>query len=279
MSRLFQLIYRYRAFLIFLVFELLCFWLMVRSNPYHSAAFFSSSNQIAGNIYTTKENITSYFSLKKVNENLAEENAELREELYTVSRPVIVRGKLDSAKIPEVGLNYSFISAKVINNTTYQTHNHFTINKGARQGIRQGMGVISANGVVGIIKSVSGNFSTAYSILNNNVLISAELKKSNTLCTVNWGGLDPRFARVLYLPRHIDVEKGDTVITSGFNAVFPEKILIGTVEEVNLNENESFYNIRLRLAADLTSLSYVYVVDNPKKEEQLNLEQEVATNE
>jgi len=272
MQSLFNLIYRYRAFLVFLLLELLCYWLLVRSNPYHSAAFFHSANTISGNIYETRSNLTSYFKLKKVNQELTQENARLREQIYRVNRPVIVREKIDSVKIPDVQFPYQFIAAKVINNSTRLFHNHFTINKGSRHGIEPGMGVIGTHGVTGKIRAVSANFSTAYSLLHTSMLISAKIKSNNNLCTVKWDGEDPRFAKLLYIPRHVKVNKGDTILTSGFNAVYPSNIPIGTIEEIQLRENESFYDLTIRLMEDFSSLTYVYVIENPKKEERLEIE-------
>ncbi len=272
MNRLFQLIYRYRAFLIFLFLELVCYWLMVSSNPYHSASFFHSSNQLAGGIYKTKDGFTDYFQLKKINTALADENARLRERYFERSQTIIVSRQIDSTKIPDVNIGYDFLAAKVINNSVNHTHNHFTLNKGEKQGIKRGMGVIGPNGVVGIVRSVSNNFSTAYSLLNNKVFVSAQLKNKETLCTVNWNGKDPYFASVLYVPRHVKISQGDSVLTSGFNSIFPENILIGVVEEVTLSENASFYTIKMALASDFYSLSYVYVINNDALKEKDELE-------
>ena len=252
---------------------------MVSANPYHSASFFHSSNQLTGNIYTTRKNFTDYFQLKKLNTNLAEENAKLRNEKNNFSSTVIISRQVDSTKIPDVPFAFHFISAKVINNSVHNTHNHFTLNKGEKHGIERGMGVISSNGVVGVIRSVSANFSTAYSLLNNNVLISSQLKNKETLCTVNWNGNDPAYANLLYVPRHVQLNKGDSIITSGFNAVFPEKILIGVIDDFSLKENSSFYSIKVKLSSDFYGLSYVYVVNNNVFDEKINLENSGQDNE
>ncbi len=274
MSRLFQLIYRYRAFLVFLSLELVCYWLMVSTNPYHSASFFHSSNQIVGSIYNTRENFTDYFQLKKINNELAEENAKLRNTQYSTTPTVIISRQLDSAKIPDVPFEYDFIASKVINNSVSNTHNHFTLNKGKKQGIKKGMGIIGPDGVVGIIRSVSNNYSTAYSLINSKVYISSQLKDKETLCSVNWNGKDPNYANVLYVPRHVRINKGDSVMTSGFNSIFPEKILIGVIEDFTLSENASFYSIKLSLSTDFYSLSYVYVINNEAFKEKEALEAE-----
>jgi len=96
---------------------------------------------------------------------------------------------------------------------------------------------------------------------------------------VNWDGKDPQYGRVLYVPRHIDIQENDTLMTSGYNAVFPEKIMIGTVEEFSLAPNESFYHIKIKLAEDFASLSYVYVIKNPGFEEKEILESEIILDE
>ena len=279
MLRLFNLINRYRALLVFLILELLCYWLLVQNNPYHSSSFFHTSNQLAGSIYSVKDGITSYVGLRKVNESLNQDNALLREQLFQRSRPIIIREELDSTKVPEKMVPYKFISAKIINNKVHYNHNHFTINKGTKDGVGKGMGVIGPNGVVGKIRTVSSNFATAYSLLHTNMHVSSIVKSNSQLCTFRWDGSDPRYGVLDFVPRHVKINKGDTVLTSGFNAVFPQNISIGTIESFELDEADAFYSIKVKLGSEFSSLSYVYIIDNPIKEEKDELEKELLTDE
>lgn len=267
MQRLLLLIYNYRAFLVFLLLEVICWWLIVQNNQYQSAAFFNTSNQVAGDVLQVQSNINNYFKLNRINQTLAEENALLRE---------MVAGKnqmynyLMAQQIPDTAQfnnNYEFIVAKVINNSTARLDNFLTINKGYKHGIEPGMGVISGNGIVGQVKTASQNFSTVYSLLHADMMISSLITSSGTFCTTKWAGKDPQVADLLYVPRHIDINEGDSVITSGFNAVFPEDVLIGTVESISLRSNATFYDIQIRLSNDFFQLSYVYVVKNRHKNE------------
>lgn len=270
MYRLLQLLHSYRAFLLLLFIELVCIWLLVSNNPYHSATYFHTSNILIGNIYKAKNNVSQYFELPGINENLAIENARLKELLSQSQVPIIVDSKQDSLENTHIDYNYEYLSAKVINNSTRFMHNFLTINKGRFNGIEPGMGVISARGIVGKVMSVSKNFATVSSLLNIDVFVSSYLKRNNTFCSINWDGSDKLKTKLLFVPKHIVLEKGDTVVTSGYNSVFPKGIRIGFIKDYK--ENPSFYDIDVNLSNDFSNLAYVYVIKNPLKEERIELE-------
>ncbi|MCK5209557.1 MAG: rod shape-determining protein MreC [Cyclobacteriaceae bacterium] len=270
MYRLLQLLHSYRAFLLLLFIELVCIWLLVRNNPYHSAAYFHTSNALIGTLYKARNNVSQYFDLPVINEKLASDNARLRELLSQSQVPIIVESKQDSLENSHIDYNYKYLSAKVINNSTRLMHNFLTINKGSVNGIEPGMGVISANGIVGKVMSVSKNFATVSSLLNTDVFVSSFLKRNNTFCSINWDGRDKLKTKLLFVPKHIGLEEGDTVVTSGYNSVFPKNILIGFIDDYT--KNASFYDINVNLSNDFSNLAYVYVIKNPLKEERIELE-------
>lgn len=274
MRRLFQFIYQYRAFFIFLLLEVISAWLVVNHNDYISASYFNSSSSFAGNVYENKQAVQDYFQLAKVNKNLVEENERLRNRIAGDSIEI----NLDSAEIPfELNGQYEFITGKVVNNSVHRFRNYFTLNKGSEDGIEEGMGVINPKGVVGKIKSVSSNFSTAYSALHSSLLISVLIDETETLCTANWSGEDPTEISLEYVPRHIQVKEGMQVISSGYDAIFPQGVKLGTVKSVEIDEEATFYDIEVALSADFFSLDYVYVIGNKLKQEKDSLEQELQT--
>ncbi len=279
MGQLFQFLYYYRAFFLFLGLELLSFWLLIRTNPYHSSAYFHSSNTISGTIFQTKSDIHSYFELKEVNKNLAEDNAGLRELISRKDQPVLYSVQQDSAKIPDIAYAYDYIAARVINNSTRNIHNFLTINKGKKHGIEPGMGVISNQGVVGKVMSVSNNFATIASLLNTEMYVSSSMKSNGTFCTTNWNGSDPLTSGLLYVPRHLQLFANDSIVTSGFNSVFPPDLLIGTIKSFEIESNATFYKVDIKLANDFYAMSYVYVINNPHREEQSIIEQEITEDE
>lgn len=274
MYRLLQLLHSYRAFLLLLFIEIVCIWLLVRNNPYHSAAYFHTSNAIIGNIYQTRNNISQYFKLPSINEELASDNAQLRELLSHSQVPIVVKSEEDSLELTKNVYNQEYLSAKVINNSVQLKHNYLTINKGSLNGVEPGMGVISAAGIVGKVMSVSENFATVASLLNIDVFVSASLKRNNTFGSIRWDGSDILQTKFMFVPKHIILEKGDTIVTSSYNSIFPENIQIGFVDDFSLAD-DGYYDIDINLSNDFSNLAFVYVIKNPYSEEKSELENEI----
>lgn len=225
---------------------------------------------MSAGITSSSNSIREYVDLKTVNKDLANENARLKALLYKkilANDPSNI-SVADSSQIKK----YNFITSKVINNSTNKFHNYLTINKGWADSIAPGMGVICPTGVVGKVKSCSKNFSTIVSLLHKDMLISSKLKSSNSIGTTHWEGMDPTKAMLVYIPRHIKVKKGDIVVTSEYNSVFPEGEMIGKLETIKVKGDDNFYNLTMKLSTDFSSLSYVYVVKNKLKIEQDSLE-------
>jgi len=168
--------------------------------------------------------------------------------------------------------HYFYTSAKVINQTVNKQHNFLTLNKGSNVGIRPEMGVISADGVIGIVVNVSKKFSTVISLLNLDFRVSAKLAKNNYFGSLHWDGKDYRKVKLDEIPYHIDVNRGDTVITSGYSSIFPEGIVIGTVSNSEV-KGGNFYEIEVDLSVDFKSLAFVDVISNLHREEQKVLEE------
>lgn len=271
MQRLFLFFYQYRAFFTFLVLELICAWLIVGNNPYQGARFFNSSNGLVASLNNVSYGVREYFLLRQINSTLAEENAYLRskfEELnqmqYVAIKPVIT----DSTVIKQ----FDFVSAKVVSNTVNRFTNFLTINKGEDDGIEPGMAVISSLGAIGKVRMVSKHYSVVTSILHVDVQVSVLLKRTGHFGTVQWDGLNPEIVKLKYIPRHVEPVKGDSVLTSGYNAIFPEGIMVGLVEEVHLSD-ELFYDLKVKLSQDFRKLSYVEVVKNSLNHELDSLKQ------
>lgn len=265
MQRLFLFFYQYRAFFTFLILELICAWLIVGNNPYQGARFFNSSNGLVAGLNNVSHGVREYFLLRQINSTLAEENAYLRskfEELNQFQYITTSPAAADSAVISQ----FDFVSAKVVSNTVNRFTNFITINKGEQHGIREGMAVISPLGAVGKVRTVSSHYSVVTSILHVDVRVSALLKSTGHFGTIQWDGLNPDFVKLEYIPRHVKVAKGDSVLTSGYNAIFPEGIMVGHIEEVHLTD-ELFYDLKVKLSQDFRKLSYVEVVRNSLKHE------------
>ena len=279
MRNLFAFIYRFRAFLVFLLLEALCVFLIVRYNTYQGAAFFNSASRYVGQVLEFQSGVTDYFRLTGINQTLASENAALRQELmqYRLAALTDSTAALDTTYFTPTDSSASFpyhlMAGRVINNSVRRMNNYLTISKGTADGVQPGMGVVAPEGVVGRVKTVSEHYATVTSLLHSQMLISAKLTKDGTFGTIKWQGGDYRTALLDYIPLHVKPEEGDTVVTSGFNTVFPEGIMIGTISSIEQEPDKSFYTIGVKLSVDFAQLSYVYVVENTYKQERDTLEQ------
>jgi rod shape-determining protein MreC len=260
MQRLLNFILRNRGFFTFFTLEVLCAYLIVQNNSYQGAKFFNSSNKVVAKILSVSQNIGNYLHLSVVNEELANQNKLLRN---------MVEGKVNSSVVTDSALTrrFDYVSAKVVNNSVDLFRNFITIDKGMDDKIAPGMAVINSNKVVGKVKTVSANFSVIISLLNLDDNVSAIIKRTGNFGSVKWDGLDARYSNLQFIPRHITPLPGDSILTSGLNAIFPPDIFIGQVKRAHLNPDGLFWEIQVELAQDFTKLQYVEVIRSLMKPE------------
>lgn len=256
---------RYYYIFMFLLLEFIAFVLIVRHNYYHQSIAFNTARNISGSILNLSSGITAYFSLKKTNDVLAVENAMLRSMLpssYIKSGNTnfVINDSLYQQQ-------YSYISARVINNSINRPNNYIILNKGRAHGVKKEMGVIGPQGVIGIVQEVSTNFCTVYSLLHSKTKISAKVQKNESIGTIVWEGGDARMAVMTDVPTHVDIAAGDTIISSGYSMVFPEGLKIGTIYYYTIDKGKDFYIIKVKLFTDFNNLKYVYIVNNLVREE------------
>jgi rod shape-determining protein MreC len=228
----------------------------------------TSANFFSGGIYSIKQNVRDYFNLRTQNDLLVEENNRLRELLSNSGSPV-QKEIIDSTNVL---WNYDFVSARVINNSYSKTKNNLTIDKGSNDGLAIDMGVISSKGVVGIVNSVSANYATVQSVLNTNSQINAKLKNTNDFGTLKWQADNPFTATLIDIPRQVQFQLGDTIVTDGKSTIFPEGILIGSIADYKLARNQDYYELSIELFNNMTNIGHVYVIENKAAAEIKELE-------
>jgi len=262
-----QIIYffiRNKNFLLFLFLFVISLGLTINSHSYHKNKYVTSANFFSGTIYNWKSNITNYFNLREQNDALADENMRLRSLLRKAQDTILVQ-KLDSTVLPAP---YTYYPAKVINNSYAKTKNYLTLKKRAGDAIETDMGVISSKGVVGIVNNVSKKYASVQSILNTNSKINAKLKNSFHFGSLVWDPetKNPNEAKLVDIPRQAPVVVGDTIVTDGKSTIFPRGILVGTIKEFHLSNNQDYYDVTIALFNDMTSLHQVYIIENNEKE-------------
>jgi len=267
MRNLFEFLRKHYFYFLFLLLETISLLLLVRFNEFQRSKLFTASHFLTGSVNSLFNGISEYFALRKTNkvliEELAKMHARMPEAFYKTDTATQYRN--DSIIL----LEYHYISAKVISNSTNKRNNFLMINKGKIHGVENHMGVIIGNKIVGQVISVSPHFSWIMSILNKDSRISGKFKKNNQLVNIEWNGSNFKKGQVKEIPKHIVIIKGDTIITSGNSDIFPEGLLIGTISDHKIAQDENFNNGTILFSTDFNSLGYVEVViDNLRKEKE-----------
>jgi rod shape-determining protein MreC len=272
MRNLILFLTRHSYFILFILLETLSLFLLLQNNHFQRSHFLNSSNAVSGSIYEGYSGITGYFGLKETNRKLADENSWLRTQLR---QSYTFRGNLQTTiKDSLYKQQYTYLCAKVVNNSTNRRANYLTLNAGAKQGVKKEMAVICGEGIVGIVRDVSDNFCSVMSVLHENTRIPVNIKKFGENSILTWAGEDEWHAKIERIPSHLQLAKGDTVVTSSYSSIFPEGILVGIIDDFQKIAGNTFYNVRVKLAPDFNRLSYVSIVNNLMKDEQTQLEKE-----
>ena len=268
MNNLLNFFVKHSAWFIFAIYVILSLVLLFRDNPYQQSVYLTSANSLSATVYRAFNSVTSYFHLRDINASLQERNATLEMELIEL-REQLNDAALqlpDSLHQPALQ-QYSFVMAHVISNSIAQPNNYITIDRGFIDGVKPEMGVIDQNGVVGIVNVAGPHAARIISLLNPHMRLSCKLKNNNFYGSLVWDGKSPQHAVLEELPKHVKYNKGDTVVTSGYSAVFPEGIIVGTVEGLAGGTTDSFVSLRIRLTTNFSQLSNVRVITNSMKEQ------------
>lgn len=271
MRNLLRFLWKYSNFVLFILMEVCCFYLIFQNNSFQRASWINSSNAFAGNVFTTVNSIKEYFALKETNELLAAENARLRtQSLGSYAKYITTKTIVGDTVLKQ---QYTYIPADVVNNSVNRRNNYLTLNRGYKQGITRDMAVITSNGIVGYIKDVSANYCTVLSILNKDAKISAKVKRYDELGSLIWEGGEYRYGLLQDIGTHVKIAKGDSIVTSNFSDIFPSNIMIGTVESYAPREGGEFYNIKVKYSANLKNVTHVYIINNILRQEKIQLEE------
>ena len=245
-----------RTFILFLFLLLFSFSFIRDRSLYHHSKLNRLAIEMSGSIINITHSINSYFNLNKVNNELLIENKKLLE--YEINRN---ENKLfNNSNIP-----FEVFHAKVIKNSIKSSRNYLIINKGSKDSIIREMGVISSQGIIGIINNVADNYSSVISILNRDLRINAKFKKNNAFGSLNWNSINTNTVTLNDIPIINSVRIGDSIVTGGMSTYFPEGILIGVVSNYESNLGNGYYEIDVKLNNIVGNELNVYILKNKSK--------------
>ena len=217
-------------------------WMLFQKNPYQQHVFLTSANRASAVVYKGAGEVTSYFNLRSINSDLQERNATLEMEVINLKRQI---GEYKTLLQPS--------------------------------GIAPEMGVVDQNGVVGIVSNVSDHASRVLSLLNSDMRLSCKVKNTDYFGSLVWHGTDPYHATLEEMPKHVKFHRGDTIVTSGYSAVFPPGLIVGVIESNQQATDNNFFSLKIRLTTDFTRLGTVRAIKSKMAGELKRLEQEGGT--
>ena len=255
MQRIIYFLIRNKNFILFLTLLSISISLNFSYNEYNKSKFINSSNFIFSSLYDTKFTVSKYLNLELQNQLLLEENKNLKKILFNSEIPTKSFDSINS-------IGFEVMTASVIKNSYSKTNNFITINKGFKDGIGIDYGVISSNGVVGIIDKTTTNYSRLISILNTNFLLNAKFKNSNYFGVLSWNGKNINKVQLKDVPKQAKIKIGDTIVTGGNSLIFPKGILIGYIQSFKLDNSENYLELEVNLSTDMTNIENLYIINN-----------------
>ena len=262
MYNLRRFILKHHFVILFILFEVISVLLLANSQRFHRDRMVNTTNDVVGKIYEWSSEVGNYFRLNSANEQLAEENAMLRKQLsvmndttayiYTVSHSDTL---------------FEYIPAQVVSNSTNQVNNYIIINKGKLDGIERDMSVISTDGIVGVVTDVSRHYASVMSLLHSKSVVGVRFKSNQEIAGLKWETNNYRYGMVEDIPTHIVLQKGDTVLTSSHSYIFPEDLMVGTIEEFYPTAIDALNKAKIRFATDFATLRHVYIIKDLHKPE------------
>ncbi|GHV22502.1 cell shape-determining protein MreC [Clostridia bacterium] len=279
MKNLFNFIFKNIHWLLFFVLVFCSIFLIVNNNQFQRSKYLVVAREVTGEFYAVTNSFQTYLNLNSANADLLKRIADLQTEVYTYRTMLETRS--DSSRLASFAVDslnsliYRFIPARIVNNSVSKMENYMTLNKGSEDGVELDMGVITVNGVVGVIMATSPHYSTVIPVLNPKFKLSCKVKRNNYSGPLVWDGKDSRYTYLTEIPRYVNFEIGDTIVTSGYSTVFPEGLPVGSIEGSQQQKDDNYTSIKIKLFTNFDNLSEVLIVTNSAQQEQKELEESI----
>ena len=279
MKNLIAFLTKYHHWFLLVLLEVASGVLLFQKNSYQSSVLFTSANAVAGKVYEWDSAVRSFFSLKRVNEELTLRNFYLERQVSQLRRLYgdltndTTQAELEQLKFLS---QYKLIPAKVVSNTIDKADNLMTIDRGRLDGVERDMGVACGSGVVGVVYLVSDHYAAVIPVLNvTSSRISCAIRGRGYFGYLQWYGGDASVAYVEDIPRHARFKRGDWVETSGYSSIFPPGVLVGKIEKIYNSTDGLSYRLKVRLSTDFGCLRDVMVISDKSIGERLRLQEQV----
>lgn len=271
---LIEFLQKYHHWFLFLLLEIVSLVLLFQFNSYQGSVWFTSANYVSGKVYETDAAIRQFFSLTRINDELTLRNVYLEKQVEQLSERLlkVTDDSLQAtAEQKRVMANFRVIPAHVISNSIDKQDNLITLDRGAADGIRPDMGVVSGTGIVGIVYQVTDHYSVVIPLLSSRSNTSCKIDKRGYFGRLSWDGKSSRIAYLEDIPRHAHFRLYDKVVTSGYSSVFPPGFMVGKILHVYESKDGLSFRAQVLLSTDFGRLRNVCVIDDNTIRERLEI--------
>ncbi len=255
-----------------IIFSILSY--TVRTNAYFSNTFAF----IVVPIQTTFTNTSNWASeqinefsdknyLKDTNETLFWENEQLKAEINRLKQLEIENIKLSN--LLDTAQRYPQFETKTANiiatdnNYWYKT---FMLDVGTKDGVEMDMIVLSNGGLLGRITTIGHNYCKVTSIFDETNSVSVKSLRTNELGILK--GSSELIGDKLAVIDYIDVDSkmvvGDEIVTSSLSDIYPGNIVVGTISNITVNDNNITKSAIVQPIVNLNNVDKVLIVTNLK---------------
>jgi len=259
MRNIWALIVRYQLILTFIILQGLTLGWFVSSHGYPRGKWVRASLDMQGTWSGYVSQMTQLTELADQNRQLLLENAQLK------SQVVRFLGKQNPLTLDHP-INGSIIPAEVIRSTVFLSSNFLILNKGTRDGVMEGQGILHGPYAVGRVIETTETHALVIPLIHTKMEWSARLGSQGPVGRLIWNGEDPQLATLSDVPKSFTVRAGDTIFTSGFQGIFPSEIPYGLVTANPSIIDGEFQNLEVQLGAPFQQLRYVHVVETGNRE-------------
>lgn len=249
---------------VFILLEIASLYLLRHNTELQGAWITRMSNGFKSVVWGGSESVSDFFALKGTNYRLANDNYLLQQEVLRL-QDYIRNARIDTMKVRS-SAGFTMIPAEVVKMSRNKQHNYIILNRGYEDGVKEKSGIITREGVIGIVDAVSARHAYALSFQNNDLSISARLGESGDSGLLVWDGKGSRGAILKELPLQSKYSPGDTVFTSGHSLIFPPDIPLGTAGNAKI-VNGATKEISVTLFQEFKAIRYAIIVHNNSLEE------------
>jgi len=276
MRNLIAFFQKFKVFLVFAILEIIALSLYVNSFESPNSKVLSSINSVSGSFLKQANDITQFLNTPYTNKTLRLENTILRRKVDHLNK-LLADKKLHDTIVDST--NISYLPATVIFSTYGKRNNFITIDKGRLDGVKEGMGVFTNDGIVGVVHAVSEHYSLIKSVLASKIYIDVMIEGNGAYGLLDWNGKSPLYGTMTGVANDVKLKRWANIVTRGSSGIFPRGLHVGKVADFKYQNGKPFWDIKVWYQVDYRRLTDVYVVMNNTTSEFKELKKKIKAEE